>query len=81
MQSEKVKHQEDYLDSFWQAGEALDTFSVNPARPAVENAILEILGDAPFSVGRTNLNSLLSKAYETASRTALQTASGDSDAK
>ena len=53
--------------------------SVNPARPAVENAILERLGDAPFSVGRTNLNSLLSKAYETASRTALQTASGDSD--
>ncbi|KAF5436726.1 hypothetical protein C5S35_07670 [Candidatus Methanophagaceae archaeon] len=69
----------DYFDSFWQAGAALATFSVNPARPAVENAILERLGDAPFSVGRTNLNSLLSKAYETASRTALQTAAGDSD--
>ncbi|KAF5432427.1 hypothetical protein C5S39_03770 [Candidatus Methanophagaceae archaeon] len=77
--AEKLKPREEYLDSFWQAGEALDTFSVNPARPAVENAILERLGDAPFSVGRTNLNSLLSKAYETASRTALQTASGDSD--
>ena len=79
--AEKVKPQEDYLDSFWQAGEALDTFSVNPARPEVENAILERLGDAPFSAGRTNFNSLLSKAYETASRTALQTASGDSNAK
>ncbi len=79
MQSEKVKHREKYFDLFWQTGEALDTFSVNPARPEVENAILERLGDAPFSVGRTNLNSLLSKAYETASRTALQTATGDSD--
>ncbi|RCV65362.1 hypothetical protein C5S53_04175 [Methanophagales archaeon] len=79
--AEKVKSQEAYLDSFWQAGAALDTFSVNPARPEVENAILERLGDAPFSVGRTNLNSLLSKAYETASRAALQTASVDTNAK
>ena len=47
------------MDSFWQAGEALATFSVYPARPEVENAILERVGDAPFSVGRTNLNSLL----------------------
>ena len=75
----KSTPKEEHFDSFWQAGEALNTFSVNPARPEVENAILERLGDAPFSVDRTNLNSLLSKAYETASRTALQTASGDSD--
>ncbi len=75
----KSTPQEEHFDLFWQTGEALNTFSVNPARPEVENAILERLGDAPFSVGRTNLNSLLSKAYETASRTALQTATGDSD--
>lgn len=76
---EKVKPLEECLDSFWQAGDALDTFSVNPARPEVENAILKRLGDAPFSVGKVNLSPLLSKAYEVASRSALQKASGDSE--
>ena len=43
MQSEKVKPREEHFDLFWQTGEALATFSVNPARPEVENAILERL--------------------------------------
>jgi len=71
---EKVKPVEEYLDSFWQAGDALDSFSVNPALPEVENAILKRLGESPFYVGKVNLVSLLSKAYEVASRDALQKA-------
>lgn len=71
---EKVKPLAECLDSFWQAGDALDSFSVNPARPEVPNAILKRLGDAPFSVGKVNLTPLLSKAYEVASRSALQKA-------
>jgi len=71
---EKVKPLEECLDSFWQAGDALDSFSVNPARPEVENAILKRLGESPFYVGKVNLVSLLSKAYEVASREALQKA-------
>ncbi len=73
---EQAKPLEECLDSFWQAGDALDSFSVNPARPEVENAILKRLGDAPFYVGKVNLVSLLSKAYEVASREALQKAEG-----
>jgi uncharacterized Zn finger protein len=45
--------------------------------PEVENAILKRLGDAPFSVGKVNLASLLSKVYEVASHEALQKASGE----
>ena len=63
---EEVRPLEKCLDSFWQAGEALDSFSVNPAPPEVENAILKRLGDAPFYVAKVNLSSLLSKAYEMA---------------
>jgi len=74
---EKVKPLEECLDSFWQAGDALDSFSVNPDRPEVEKAILKRLGDAPFYVGKVNLTSLLSKAYEVASSRALQKASGE----
>lgn len=71
---ENVKPFEERLDSFWQVGDALASFSVNPARPEVPNAILKRLGDAPFSVGKVNLSSLLSKAYEVASSAALQKA-------
>ncbi|MGB7001413.1 MAG: SWIM zinc finger family protein [Halobacteriota archaeon] len=67
------------LDSFWHAGDALDSFSVNPHRPEVENAILKRLGDAPFAIGKTNLTSLLAKAYEVASGAALQKAVGESE--
>ena len=76
---EEVRPLEECLDSFWHAGAALDSFSVNPTRPEVENAILKRLGDTPFSVGKVNLTSLLSKAYEEASSAALQKAAMDSE--
>jgi len=56
---------EDYLDTFWQAGEALDSFTVNPTAPRVDKAILKRLGDAPFTVAGQNISSLLAKAYDT----------------
>jgi uncharacterized Zn finger protein len=59
------------LDTFWQAGAALDCFTVNPAPPEVENAILKRLGNAPFTVGKQNVASLLAKAYSVASTRAL----------
>jgi len=76
---EQVKPLEECLVSFWQVGDVLDSFSVNPAPPEVENAILKRLGDSPFYVGKVNLVSLLSKAYEVASRDALQKAEGESE--
>lgn len=76
---EKIRPLEECMDSFWQAGDALDSFSVDPARPEVENAILKRLGDSPFYVGKVNLTCLLSKAYEVASSAALQKASGESE--
>ncbi len=59
------------LDTFWQAGDELDSFAVHPAAPAVENAILKRLGDAPFVVGKSNVAALLAKAYSAASEAAL----------
>ena len=43
------------------------------------NAILKRLGAAPFAIGKTNLASLLAKAYEVASSAALQKAAGESE--
>ena len=56
---------EEYLDTFWQAGEALDSFTVNPTASRVDKAILKRLGDAPFTVAGQNISSLLAKAYDT----------------
>jgi uncharacterized Zn finger protein len=55
---------EDNLDTFWQAGEGLATFTVNPTAPRVDKAILKRLGDAPFTGDDRNLTALLSKAYD-----------------
>ncbi|VUT25135.1 MAG: SWIM zinc finger protein [Candidatus Methanolliviera sp. GoM_asphalt] len=74
IRSEKVKPLEGCLDSFWRTGDALDSFSVNPLCPDVENAILKRLGDAPFYIHKINLASLLATAYKVASGTALQKA-------
>lgn len=75
---ESVVPIEECLDMFWQAGEALDSFAVNPTLPEVDNAILKRLGDAPFMIGKHNVASLLAKAYSIASVAALQKASGES---
>ncbi len=62
---------EDMLDTFWQAGNGLERFIVNPEAPAVQKAVLKRLGDAPFDVGGKNLTLLLGKAYDVVSGAAL----------
>ncbi len=46
-------------------------------RPQVEDAVLKRLGDSPFFIGKTNLSSLLSKAYGIAGNAALERAIGE----
>ena len=60
------------LDTFWQAGEALDTFAVNPSAARIDNAILKRLGEAPFSIGGQNITSLLAKVYRAVDEVVLQ---------
>lgn len=76
-EEEIVKPLDECMDSFWEAGDALDLFSVNPDRPEVEAAVLRRLGDAPFSISKDNIATLLSKAYTVAGIAALQRASGE----
>jgi len=54
----------EYLTSFWQAGEALDTFVIQPGSPDIDKAVLKRLGTAPFSIGNQNLSVWLAKAYD-----------------
>lgn len=54
----------DKLETFWQAGEGLSVFAINPDAPDIDKAILKRLGDAPFTVDNRNLTGLLSKAYD-----------------
>ena len=55
---------ENNLDTFWQAGEGLTTFTINPDTPRIDKAILKRLGDAPFTIDGRNLTALLSRAYD-----------------
>jgi uncharacterized Zn finger protein len=65
---------EECLKTFWQSGAALDSFAVNPTAPEIDNALLKRLGQAPFTVGKHNVASLLAKAYSIASNAALREA-------
>ncbi len=76
---DKVRPLEECLDCFWQKGSELDLLEINPRSPSVENAILKILGDAPFSIGRDNLAALLKQAYEKAGKAALMRADRGSE--
>ncbi|MBV9256522.1 MAG: SWIM zinc finger family protein [Ktedonobacteraceae bacterium] len=68
---------EETPDSFWQAGEELDTFAVNPHDATVNKAILKRLGAAPFSVAGENLAAVLGRAYDAVEEAALRKARGD----
>lgn len=72
---------EDCLDTFWEAGEALDSFVTNPVLPEVDNAILKRLGKPPFAAGKYDVASFLSRAYGLASKAALQKALGRTENK
>lgn len=63
-QAEEDSLLEDSLETFWQAGEGLSVFAVNPTAPDIDKAILKRLGDAPFTIDNRNLTALLSKAYD-----------------
>jgi uncharacterized Zn finger protein len=63
---------EDYLETFWQASEELETFAIRPGQPDIDKAILKRLGDAPYAIGGHNLASLLAKAYDAAEDAALR---------
>jgi len=78
-EGEAVKPLDECMNSFWEGGDALDSFSVNPTRPEVEAAVLRRLGDAPFFIGKDNIAALLSKAYTVAGVAALQRASGEAE--
>lgn len=72
----EVEPLEESIDTFWQGCRGPSSFEVNPRRPEVEGAVLKRLGAAPFSIGKDNLASLLSKAYEMSSRAAIEKAEG-----
>lgn len=74
---EKLQLLAETLDGFWQAGEELDTFVVNPRDPAVDKAILKRLGMAPFAVAGENLTTVLAKAYDAVEESALHKVEGD----
>src|SRR6266446_7033451 len=52
------------LSTFWQLRGDLSSFPVRPSVPQIDKAILKRLGEAPFTVGKQNVTSLLAKAYE-----------------
>jgi len=54
---------EEHLETFWQAGEAIESFTVNLSTPRIDKAILKRLGTAPFTIGDMKVASLLAKAY------------------
>ncbi len=62
--AEPVVSLEDDFKHFWQAGEGLEHFAVNPAAFHVDKAVLKRLGTSPFEVDGQNLSSLLSQAYD-----------------
>ncbi len=62
---------EETLEGFWQAGEELDNFAINPHDPSVDKAILKRLGAAPFAIRGENLTTVLAKAYDVVEEVAL----------
>lgn len=73
---EEVSPLEECLKTFWVAGEELTSFVTNPVKPEV-NVVLKRVGDAPFTIEKENINSLLAKVYETVSNAALAKLEGE----
>ena len=77
VQEFNILPEKEYIQRFWDAGEELDSFALDPKPATVDKAVLKRLGTAPGSIPGKNINILLSKFYEVASSAALQKASYD----
>jgi uncharacterized Zn finger protein len=77
--SDEERPLEECLDAYWQTGGKLDILELNPTCQDLKGAVLKRLGDAPFTIGKANMASLLLKAYGIASRAALQKAAGEGE--
>jgi len=69
---EQYMLRQDYLRTFWQAGEELDTFSVNPQPPQVDKAVLKRLGKSPFLVNGHTVSDLLAVPYDIVAKAAVR---------
>src|SRR5207253_8808338 len=63
-EAEHLLFLDEHLDTFWRADESLESFTINLSAPTIDKAVLKRLGDAPFTIGNTNIVSLLAKAYD-----------------
>ena len=68
---------EECLDTYWEAGEELDSFVTDPLTVEGENVIIKRLGNAPFTVRGRDITVLLSEVYDAVRAAALQKAEGD----
>ncbi|HEY4385596.1 MAG TPA: hypothetical protein VGN34_14145, partial [Ktedonobacteraceae bacterium] len=68
---------EQYLETFWQSTESLESFAIAPHNPTIERAILKRLGPAPYSIGKENLSMLLARIYDHVEEAALNRAENE----
>jgi uncharacterized Zn finger protein len=68
---------EECLDTYWEAGEELDSFVTDPLTVEGENVIVKRLGNAPFTVRGRDITVLLSEVYDAVRAAALQKAVED----
>ena len=71
----KILSNEDSLKDFWKAGQALNSFTINPIKPETDGLILKRLGKGPFAneIENQELINILNKAYSITSKAALET--------
>src|SRR6266700_317569 len=50
-EEENLMSLEEHLETFWQAGEAIESFTVNLSTPSIDKATLTRLGAVPFMIG------------------------------
>jgi uncharacterized Zn finger protein len=72
-QGDDTMHLEDYLATFWQASEGLDTVRRQASTPqdgqmeTVDKAVLKRLGEAPASIGGKSITAWLAHVYDSVS--------------
>ena len=63
---------EEHIGDFWNAGEGLDSFQLNPYQTETGSPVLARLGEGPYIVKKKNISSRLSEIYSGVYRNALR---------
>ncbi len=68
---------EEHIHQFWKLRSSLQAIQIKPRKPEAPSALIQVLKDAPYRIGKRNISQHLEEAYFKVSEAAIKKSLSD----